>query len=129
MKKYVTSAFLALVLSGCAVFKVEIPKTVVSRIDALNAQTSTIQEDEYRYLEGDHCFEPMLYVFTIGLIPTHCVDRYKLKVLKAGEVVQVEEIKVTTMQGWLPLLLIPTSTWKYGYFKPNIESLKNYVDK
>lgn len=72
--------------------------------------------------EGKHCFEPMFYVLTIGIVPTHCVDRYTISA-GSGEIGQA---KVTMMQGWVTLLLVPFPQWVYGYgidVTPEIQKL------
>ena len=58
-----------------------------------------------------HCFEPILYVLSVGVIPTHCVETYRV----SSEDQDFGTVKVTKMQGWLPLFMVPLPSWNYGF--------------
>ena len=58
----------------------------------------------------------MLFVLTLGIVPTHCVDDYNVIV----EENNIGAAKVTTMSGWFPLIMALSPKWKYGV-EPKIE--------
>ncbi len=96
-----------LAISSCAAYKVE----KSGPIDKVTSSELVTVEKSNEWPEGLHCFEPMLYVLSVGIIPTHCVDRYAVT-LDSHEIGQA---KVTMMQGWIALLMVPFPRWKYGY--------------
>lgn len=51
-----------------------------------------------------------MFVLTLGVVPTHCVDDYEVKV---GEEI-AGDAKVTVMAGWVPLFMSALPKWKYG---------------
>lgn len=106
---------ISLFLSGCASYKIETSSSFdFSKIkDDNREKIEVIKLNDYP--QGGQCFEPMLFVLTLGLIPTHCVDDYEVKV---GSV-SVGEAKATYMSGWIPLFLPIHPKWKYGG-NPNI---------
>ncbi len=118
-------------LSGCAALKIEpaepVPETVIAAPGTEQAELSVVRLNEYP--EGNHCFEPLLYVLTIGIIPTHCVQRYH--VIAGSETPESNEglathFVVTSMQGWVTLLLLPTRKWQFGFAEdpaPEIEKM------
>jgi hypothetical protein len=106
MNKFVL-LFSLFAISSCAAYKVErdgpIERVAVS--EALEVKRAN------EWPGGKHCFEPLLYVLTVGIIPTHCVDRYTVS---AGSR-KIGQAKVTMMQGWVTLFMAPFPKWKYGY--------------
>jgi hypothetical protein len=113
MNKFLLIPLCSLV-SACAAYKV-VPEGSVLRASSDSDSISVKKLNKWP--EGGHCFEPMLFVLTLGVIPTHCVDTYSAET----DSHQLAKIKVTSMQGWIPLLLAPFSPWKYGYAL-NVES-------
>jgi len=60
--------------------------------------------------EGLHCFEPLLYILTVGVIPTHCVERYTV----LSDSVEVGQAKITWIGGWAALVIAPLPDWRFG---------------
>jgi hypothetical protein len=56
-------------------------------------------------MEGSQCFEPLFYVLSLGIIPSHCVGYYQT----ASGV-----FRVTTMMGWIPAVYPAFSDWEYN---------------
>ena len=125
-------AIAAAQLAACVAHKIEphdpVPEatTAALRLDG-GHRTTVLRLNEYP--EGNHCFEPLLYVLTIGIIPTHCVERYH--VLATREPPETNEglathFVVTSMQGWITGLLVLSPRWKFGYIQepgPEIETI------
>ena len=111
---------LVLTLTGCTVYKI-VPDDKVSRGVASLEKLSITKVNEWP--GGNHCFEPMLYVFSLGIIPTHCVDTYKVS--SSSE--EIGNVKVTTMQGWFPLLMVPLPSWQYSVETDVEPKVKEYV--
>lgn len=63
---------------------------------------------------GQHCFEPMLYVITAGLVPTHCLRSYRVTTESDDGSLEERDYELTTMQGWLTLFLPPFPSWYFG---------------
>ena len=106
MSKLIALIFI-LILSGCSTYKI-VPDIGMSQLKN-SAETISVAKVN-KWPEGIHCNEPMLYVLTLGIIPTHCVDTYKV----STESQELGKVKVTSMQGWLTLMLVPFLTWQYG---------------
>ena len=96
-----------LLVCSCATFTVYPDGELTHSSDVQNASITKINE----WPEGIHCFEPVFYVLTLGIIPTHCVNTYSVSVNS----VDIGVVKVTTMQGWVTLLMIPLPSWQFGY--------------
>ena len=62
--------------------------------------------------EGFQCFEPMLYVLSLGIIPVHCVNTFEVR--SSAEPEQLAKVNVTTISGWAALFLAPLPKWKFG---------------
>ncbi len=106
--KVLIPLILALFLPACATYKV-VPESELQLSQKGLEEISVTKENEFP--EGAHCFEPMFYVLTLGIIPTHCIDTYQI----SDEDQNLGLVKVTTMQGWIALLIAPFPTWKLGY--------------
>ena len=106
--KILIPLFLTVVLSACATYKI-VPENEIT-LSQKNFEEITVTKDN-QFPEGGHCFEPMFYVLTLGIIPTHCVDTFRV----SEEDEEIALVKVTSMQGWITLLIAPFPTWKYGY--------------
>lgn len=97
----------AFVLTACGAYKIVpqeelvVPKELVEEIEVSSGHEPP---------GGIHCFEPMMYILTVGIIPTHCVESY---LVKAGDQ-EIGEVKLTVMRGWVALLIAPLPTWRYG---------------
>lgn len=95
-------------LTGCAAHRISTTNEA--------AWVSTDPQPEITQLntwpEGNQCFEPMLYVLSLGIIPTHCVNRFEVKSSSNPE--QQANVSVTTIGGWAALFLAPLPNWKFG---------------
>lgn len=106
MNKYI-AIILTLFLSGCASYKV-VPEGELKDLPE-GEKVSIKKQNEWP--EGAHCFEPLFYVLSLGIIPTHCVDTYTV----TAESNELGTVKVTSMQGWVTLLMASFPVWQYGF--------------
>lgn len=114
--KYLTMLLISLMVSSCASYKVETSEEFnFSEVEGKSEQSIELKKTN-DYPQGGQCFEPMLFVLTLGIIPTHCVDDYNVAV-EGGD---IGKAKVTMMSGWFPLFLALSPSWKYGV-EPKIE--------
>ena len=111
---------LSLVLSSCATYKV-VPERGFLKEPSTSEDITVTKVNEWP--EGNHCFEPMMYVLTLGIIPTHCVDTYSV----SSESRELGKFKVTSIQGWIALFISPFPTWQYGYSSEVESEIKNIV--
>ena len=66
---------------------------------------------------GFQCFEPLLYVLTLGIIPADCTNDYAFEaVLEDGSstVPIHRKYAVTQIQGWVSGLLVLLPGWELG---------------
>ena len=106
---------------GCAVYRID----VTEDYEALARTAVTVGSGEARdvqvdllneFPEGAHCFEPLAHVLSLGIIPTHCVDRFHVSRAAAGaEADRDTHFRVSYMQGWVALGLALSPQWKLGY--------------
>jgi hypothetical protein len=62
--------------------------------------------------EGFQCFEPYLWVATIGIVPIQCINTYRATALnKIGEEQQFETYRVTSWSGWVAYLIAAFPGW------------------
>ena len=109
-----------LFLSACATYKV-VPDGKLNK--AASSDEVVIVTKVNEWPEGNHCLEPMMYVLTLGIIPTHCINTYNVS---SGEQ-ELGQVKVTTMQGWVALLIAPFPTWQFGYTTEVESEIKDMV--
>ncbi len=114
----------AMHVSGCAAYRIESTSQFDARQPDLQKAVERVSGnvlsiDKINAMpEGAHCFEPLLYVLSIGMIPTHCVDRYHvgLSPVESDEGYPPStDFTVTLMQGWVALMLPLFPDWKFGY--------------
>ncbi|WP_444904258.1 hypothetical protein ACJJIU_03925 [Microbulbifer sp. CnH-101-E] len=110
----------ALALSACATYKV-VPESNLSKVENPTEAVRVAKVNEWP--EGNHCFEPILYVLTLGIIPTHCINTYNVS---SGPQV-LGQVKVTSMQGWVALFMAPFPAWQYGYATEVESEIKDMV--
>ena len=105
---------LALQLAGCAAHTVRLTEGAPPLQASPSAQVQVVKLNEFS--QGFQCFEPMLFVLTAGIIPTHCVDTYRVSVQDASQAGSNAEstYTVTTMGGWVSLVLMPLPGWHFG---------------
>lgn len=75
-----------------------------------------LEASKQNSFDGWQCFEPMLFIITLGLVPAHCVEKHELvfKVVENGESNTItKKAKKVTMQGWIPLFLLFSRKWEY----------------
>ncbi len=124
MKKVSLAVLMILSLASCATHKIETSSQFpLSKLQGENPSSiSSTKLGEPG--QGVHCFEPMLHILTLGIVPTHCIDEYQVKLNDEP----IGDVKVTTMSGWIPLLMNALPKWKYGS-RPNIaEELTKAAD-
>ena len=111
-----------LLICSCATFTVYQDGELKHSPDIHNVSIKKIND----LPEGFHCFEPLFYVLTLGIIPTHCVNTYNVSV----DSVDLGDVKVTSMQGWVTLLMIPFPSWQFGYGNEHdvLVNVKNMVE-
>ena len=112
--------FLSVVLSSCVTYKI-VPGGNFSA-EARTIESITVAKIN-KWPEGNHCFEPMMYVLTLGIIPTHCVDTYSV----SSDSRDFGKVKVTFVQGWVALFMAPLPTWQYGYGSEVESEIKDIV--
>lgn len=74
---------------------------------------------------GFQCFEPMLYVLTLGIIPSDCRHDYEFEALIDDHAPPARlEYSATTIQGWIavPLSLFPG--WEFSVVPPRDHCLR-----
>ncbi len=125
-KLYILTKFIilisAIVLTSCAAYKV-VPEGKLTPV-AVNKGELTVTKTN-KWSGGAHCYEPMLYVLTLGIIPTHCVDSYSV----SSELEVLGKFKVTSMNGWAALFIAPFPTWQYGSGAAVETELKDLVQR
>lgn len=104
-------------VSGCAAYKITLDEKAIS----LRGETELLVSNTNDFPQGAHYFEPYLHVVTVGLIPTHCKHNYSIKGNQQPSLVGTAI--VTSMQGWVSLLLAPFPHWQYGYFSKPEEKI------
>lgn len=135
MKRMATTA-LSLLFAGCVASSVSpgLDRQLSSEARDLMAQDGfSVATEVVRTsvpFAGAHCFEPMLYVLSLGIIPAHCKDSYILKAdFGAGKGAKTVEqaFEVTTMQGWLMILYPLLPDWEFGENHDAPERARNTV--
>lgn len=104
------------VLAGCATYRIAPGDD--AGYDPPGPDVAIVVTRENDSPEGFQCFEPMLYVLSIGIIPAHCVDTYVVAIpdsMAADTSRRLTVFTVTSIQGWVALLLAPLPDWRYGY--------------
>lgn len=120
--KHLISATLATGLSACIAHRIDL-KEDHGLAGAIQAQPD-IQLDIVKqnpFPVGMQCFEPMLYVITIGLWPVDCLDTYRVSAPASGA---EGTYTVRQVNGWVALFLLPLPHWHYGYrpdARPEVE--------
>jgi hypothetical protein len=116
----------AVLLTGCAAYCIAPENDAALRFAHVSAASKVEVVKQSEFPGGFQCFEPMLFVLTIGIVPIHCVDTCSASAqAKNGEQVS-GTYTVTRMQGWFPLLLLPLPSRKYGFVQrpeANIEAV------
>lgn len=111
---------LPLLLCSCATYKIE----AQGKINSVVASAESIEvKQENEWPGGHHCFEPMLYVLTLGIVPTHCVDTYKV----SSESAEIGTVIVTKMQGWVALFMAARPSWQFGMGNEPESEIRNLV--
>jgi hypothetical protein len=116
-------------LTGCITYRIEqtaIDETVAAKVTS----DSAIQVSKTNTLySGMQCFEPMLMVVTLGIIPAHCVNTYEARLLApTGASSQaLGSYAVTSYNGWVALLMAPLPQWQYGHMGKADVAIKRWV--
>ncbi|MFI5398619.1 MAG: hypothetical protein ACHQ9S_24080 [Candidatus Binatia bacterium] len=100
-------------------------------ISNVERSTGSVTVHENRLLtfpgRGFQCFEPMLYVLTLGIIPSDCTHDYSFEATIDGrEPPERLGYSVTTIQGWIagPLSLFPG--WEFSVVPPRQHCLRAF---
>lgn len=67
---------------------------------------------------GFQCFEPMLYVLTVGVIPADCTNDYEFEAVldEGGSTTPLRlTYTVTNVQGWVSGFLVLLPAWDLGF--------------
>lgn len=115
MSRFVLAVLVAL-QAGCATYKIAPvgPETTVFPAE----MPLSVQPRHASVPDGLHCFEPMLYALTVGIVPAHCVTTYDVMPEQVDGLYgsgSSRAVEVTHIQGWLALLLAPFPGWRYGF--------------
>jgi len=107
MKALIT-VLLALKLVACASYKI-VPQGDIKPVSGPEAEL--VVEREQGWQKGLQCGTPIYHVISLGIVPKHCVDVYSVR---EGDD-RLGNVKVISMQGWIPLFMWPSPTWNYGF--------------
>jgi len=107
-------------LTACATYKI-VPEDKLSKLASPTEAVTVTKVNEWP--EGNYCFEPMMHVLTFGIFPTHCIDTYNIS---SGSQL-LGRVNVTSMQGWVALIIAPFPTWQYGYTTEVESEIKDMV--
>jgi hypothetical protein len=108
LMKLIAGVTLMAFLTGCGAYRVALKEGDVALAPVPDGAVEITKQNESP--QGLHCFEPMLFFLTIGIVPTHCVDTYQVSTATTQST-----YTVTQMQGWLTLLLLPLPSWHYTF--------------
>ena len=106
----------AILTSACSVYKIAPEEVIGSQVRALGSSATVIELTDFP--EGAHCFEPMMHFLTLGIIPTHCVERFHVQTTPPENDDNNElptHYRVTYMQGWLVVPLAFSRAWRFGF--------------
>ncbi|MES3020249.1 MAG: hypothetical protein V4857_01560 [Pseudomonadota bacterium] len=123
-------ATLAIILSGCATYKVEQTSVVGNKVSNIDDDATIKITTNGARTGGLHCFEPMLYVVTLGIIPQHCATDYSAAITtKTGQDAPIGNFRISTVNGWLALILAPQPEWRYGWPRSAESEIKQAISK
>ncbi len=135
--KQLAMVSLLVLQAGCVVHKLDGTASLDEKTPALverratGADASLVVTPLSTWPEGEQCFEPMLYVLSLGLIPTHCVRRYHVGYEAVGDVDPASletHVTVTSMQGWIPALFPVLQGWRYGAGLEPDEDIRLFIE-
>lgn len=129
MKSIASTIVLAFALSACVAHKI----TATEDFDPVAVTSSTpgvtrINEGP----EGWHCFEPLLFVLSLGIIPAHCLDRYHVSWSEAEPIATAKEdthFEISSVQGWVTLALVFSPKWKFGYLDEPETEIRRIIEQ
>ncbi len=114
-------------LVGCSAHRIS-PVGEAAQPDAISSSVAISVSKINAQPEGYQCFEPLLYVLTLGIVPTRCVDTFKVSVAsEESELTATRTYEVTTVHGWFSFLLAPTSPWRYGEIRAPENEIERFV--
>ncbi|WP_348672815.1 hypothetical protein [uncultured Abyssibacter sp.] len=109
MKSFVTTIIIAAISMGCATHKITLDEKALKLKDAKEIQISMAGTP------FPHCGAQYLTVLTIGLFPSICDREYEVRSEKADT--EGGLATVTYVQGWVSLILAPSSNWSFDDFE------------
>ncbi len=129
MTRTAVAIVLASMLSGCVAHKID-AKDSFQAVAVTGSTLEVIRINEGP--EGWHCFEPLLFVLSLGIIPAHCLDRYHVSWSGAGPVSVAEgdtHFEISSIQGWVTLLLVLSPKWKFGYLNEPETEIRRIIEQ
>lgn len=115
----------AVLLSACASYRIAPEEGTSLRLDD-STTVSIVKENAFP--RGEHCYEPLLFVLTLGIVPTHCVDTYRATTEPKGEQPPQSGVyKHTRMSGWFALLMAAMPGWRYGVLEHPEQGIESMV--
>ena len=79
----------------------------------VSAKVENVTENKFL---GASCSPPILFIVSLGIIPSRCVDRYKV-INSEGINEYSGEYVVTRIGGWFALILGMFPDWEFGLVK------------
>ncbi len=111
-------------LGGCAVYSVDPAEGAPALHPAPDDTVRLVKLNPYP--EGFQCFEPYWYFITVGIVPTRCVDTYRVWLERpAGK--DQSTYTVTAIAGWEALFLMPFSGWHAGNASVSESVIENLI--
>ena len=109
-------------LCGCAVYKVEKNQDFGTTLSGNESLTGAELKEGTSIVttarDGKQCSFFMVYLFTVGFLPYHCVTTYDVSIpitSSAGQYDWKAEYMVTNMQGWFLFFMPIFPQWKIGF--------------
>jgi hypothetical protein len=125
--KLVANLIPLLLLAGCVVHRIA-PEGGVAPLATPSPTAKIVVSKVGERSEGHQCFEPLLYVLTLGIVPARCVDTYTASTeAESSEVHVMATYKIATVQGWLSLLLAPAPEWRLGGSKAPQAEIESFI--
>jgi hypothetical protein len=113
--------FILLITAGCAATKsipyLDSDLTKKGRyLLSTNAPIASAEVQKVNvklFPEGTSCTSPLLFIVSFGIIPAHCVDRYKVTNSENSNEYSGEYV-VTRVSGWVALILGLFPSWEFA---------------
>jgi len=134
MTRIALVAVLVSALSACVAHKITATEDFRQlSAESLSATGSQPNPNVFKINEGPEgwqCFEPMMYVLSLGIIPAHCLDRYHVSWTDPEPDSKADlktHFELSSVQGWVTLVLVLSPHWKFGYSADPEEDIQRMV--